>query len=91
MIVSDPKKSAFGVYSTVPPLGVTVPFVAVASVTVSVSSSGSESFAVTLMTLSTLSSSTVAASLLAFGGSFTAVTVTVTTALSEPPLPSEIV
>ena len=69
----------------------TEPLCAEAAVTVSLSPSGSVSFAVTLMTLFALSSTTVAVSLFATGGSFCSVTVTDTVALSLPPLPSEIV
>ena len=49
------------------------------------------SLASTSSTVAPLSSATVKLSSLAVGGSFTGVTVTVTVAVSVPPLPSEIV
>ena len=68
---------------------VTVPSLALATVTVRASPSGSVSLASTLMLMVPLSSSVEAVSGLAVGALFTAVlTVTVTLAEAIPPLPS---
>jgi hypothetical protein len=73
-------------------LYVVVPCVGWVTLVISRSSSSmSLSFASTFIWLSVESSGTVALSLIAFGGSFTGVTVMYTVALSVPPLLSVIV
>ena len=93
--LSLPKKLALGVYFTTPLSSDqcrAVGWRRRPSITVNVSptSGPSLSLASTSMTLSVLSSETVAASLLANGLSLTFSTVTLTVAVAVPPLPSEI-
>ncbi len=86
--VSVPRNPASGVYVTVWPSVVTVPLVAPdASVTVSASPSGSESFARTAISTA-VPGLAEAESACARGASLTGVTVTVTVAELVPPLPS---
>ena len=79
-------------YVTVVPLLITATPLAgtVTAVTVSVSSSGSESLLSTVVVTGVFSD-VVSVSSFATGASFTALTVIVTVAVSDPPLPSEIV
>ena len=70
---------------TVPPL---LPWVTPVTVSVSFSSGANESLARTLMMLAVLSSTTVAVSFPAIGLSLDSVRLTVTVAVSVPPLPS---
>ena len=89
-IVSWPLKSASGVYVIVPSLLITTePLAAEADTTLIISPSKSESLASTSITTEA-SSSTAATSSPATGPSLIAFTVTVTSAVSVPPWPSEI-
>ena len=89
--MSVPLNPGLGVYSTFAPLTptVAVPFSgAVTAVTVNVFPSISVSFVSTAITLFVLFAATVAVSLTAAGGSFTAVTLIVTIAAADVTKPS---